>query len=99
MNLPARPVLPLLLLSIAVLLSPVHAAQVDGLVWDSLLVELMAAPVEEQERLVEEMLEFEPDLAELAASIRSAAFPEASAAGTPELRTTVCIDGVKRPWV
>jgi len=67
--------------------------------WRADLEELLRAdPGPRQEELLAKVVGARPDWREVAATLEGLTFPPA-AAGTAELRQTICADGVARPWV
>ncbi len=76
--------------------------QVSGEVpaWMEPLAELMATTdAGAHDELIDRVLEAEPSWSDVAGAIRSMPFPDPQTSGDAELRTTVCTDGVERPWV
>ncbi len=68
--------------------------------WDEALAELLAEPdAEARESLLTEVVEAAPDWRDVSSFLDTLAFPSVAATGTPDVRTTVCIDTVERPWV
>lgn len=71
-----------------------------ALEWENAISELLSAEdVGVREGLIAQIVEAEPDWRDVASSVESIEFPEVVGTGTPVLRTTVCVDTVKRPWV
>jgi len=68
--------------------------------WEDDLDALLSAPEgPEQKALLKSVLSAEPGWRDVARAIETTTFPEPSAAGQTVLLTTVCADGVERPWV
>jgi len=68
--------------------------------WAAPLHELLTAgDPAVQDELIARVLDADPAWVELVAAIRSTPHPDPRSSGDAELRTTVCADGVERPWV
>lgn len=68
--------------------------------WEEAIDALVAAPDDaEHGSLIADVLDYAPSWQEVAARVRSTAFPPTDQVGQAVLRTTVCIDTVERPWV
>ncbi len=67
--------------------------------WETDLDDLLLSdPGPDRNVLLEKVLEEAPDWRGVVSRIQSLRFPEAEA-GTSVVRTTICTDGVERPWV
>ncbi len=66
---------------------------------DELEALLAAGSAEEREDLIGRVIEAEPPWHEVVEVIREWSPADAFVSGDAELRTTVCVDGVERPWV
>jgi predicted esterase len=67
--------------------------------WQEALDELLSAPPDAQAALLAKIEKAAPAWTDVVARIQGASFPDVSDKGVPVLRTTVCRDGVERPWV
>jgi len=67
--------------------------------WQEELDALLGADSGEVESLLASVVEAAPSCQDAADRIAAMAFPPAEATGEPQLRKTVCIDTVERPWV
>ncbi|MFH1501796.1 MAG: hypothetical protein ABIG03_01985 [Candidatus Eisenbacteria bacterium] len=86
-------------LAVAVFIALVFS-QAAAQEWEGSLTELLAArDAGTREVLLGEVLDAAPDWRDVASFLEALPFPEAPADGTPDVRTTVCIDTVERPWV
>jgi poly(3-hydroxybutyrate) depolymerase len=76
--------------------APAAAGPAD---WQQAFDELLSAAPDAQGALLAEVERAEPVWTDVVARIQAMSFPDASERGTAVLRTTVCEDGVERPWV
>jgi len=67
--------------------------------WQEALDQLLSASPDAQEALLARIERSGPAWTDVVTRIQAAGFPDVSEKGTPVLRTTVCRDGVERPWV
>ncbi len=76
------------------------STDVESPAWKEPLAQLLAAEDDGvRDDLIARVLDLEPAWTDVAEAIRTMPFPDPQTSGDVELRTTLCTDGVERPWV